>query len=72
MRKTLTLQNLGCASCADKMERKISKIDGVVSASISFAAQKLFLEVEEDKFETVVEKAQQVCSKIEPGCRIVY
>lgn len=72
MRKTLTLQNLGCASCADKMERRINKIDGVISASISFAAQKLFLEVEEGKFEKIVEKAQQVCSKIEPDCRIVY
>jgi homoserine dehydrogenase len=54
------------------MERRINKIDGVISASISFAAQKLFLEVEEGKFEKIVEKAQQVCRKIEPDCRIVY
>lgn len=72
MKKTLTLQNLSCASCADKMERRINKIDGVISASISFASQKLFLEVEDGKFEAVVDKAQKVCRKLEPDCRIVY
>ena len=36
MKKTFTLEELDCAHCAAKMEDAIGKIDGVVSASISF------------------------------------
>ena len=53
------------------MEDAIRKIDGVVSANISFMAQKLTLEAEEKDFDKVLKAAQKAIKKIEPDCRIV-
>ncbi len=39
----LNISNLGCASCAVKMEIEIGKIPGVVAASIDFGASRLHL-----------------------------
>lgn len=39
--KTYTIKGMDCASCALKIEKAVSKIDGVKSAQISFAAEKL-------------------------------
>ena len=36
MKKKFKLQDLDCASCAQKMEDAIKKIDGVNDASVSF------------------------------------
>ena len=41
MKKVYKMQDLDCANCAAKMEREISKIDGVVKASVNFMTQKL-------------------------------
>lgn len=71
MRKVYKLQNLGCANCAAKMENAIKKIDGVKDASVSFITQRLTIEVEDDKLDSIFEKATKVCSKIEPDCRII-
>ena len=43
MKKTFELEELDCAHCAAKMEDAIRKIDGVISANISFMSQKLTL-----------------------------
>ncbi len=39
--KTYTIKGMDCAGCALKIEKAVSKIDGVKSAQISFAAEKL-------------------------------
>ena len=41
MKKVYRLEDLDCANCAAKMERAISKIEGVQSASVSFLMQRL-------------------------------
>ena len=46
MKKTFSLDNLDCANCAAKMEKAISKIDGVQSATVSFFAQKLVVDAD--------------------------
>jgi len=71
MRKVYKLENLGCANCAAKMENAIRKIEGVKDASISFITQRLTIEADEDRFDDIIEKAQNVCRKIEYDCRIV-
>ena len=45
MRKELILQGLDCADCASKIERRVSKIDGVVSATISLTTSKMRVEL---------------------------
>ena len=47
MKKTFILEDLECAHCAAKMEVAIRAIDGVLSASINFFAQRLTVEFAE-------------------------
>lgn len=71
MKKVFRLEELDCASCAAKMEDQINKLDGVMSASVSFMAQKLTLEAEEDQFDEILTKAAKLIKKIEPDCRLI-
>lgn len=48
MQKTYILENLGCANCAAKMEKKISELPTVKKANLIFATKKLKVELEED------------------------
>ena len=71
MKKTFELEELDCAHCAAKMEDAINKIDGVVSASISFMTQKLTIEAADEDFDKILKAAQKAIKKVEPDCRIV-
>ena len=44
MKRTYTLINLDCATCAALMEESIRKIEGVESVSISFMTSRMVLE----------------------------
>ena len=70
MKKTFKLEDLDCANCAAKMERAIAKIDGVQSATVSFMAQKMIIEADDDKFEEIMDKVVKTCKKVEPDCKI--
>ena len=70
MKKTYKIE-VDCANCAAKMERAIAKIDGVQSATVSFMAQKMIIEADDDKFEEIMEKVVKTCRKVEPDCRIL-
>ena len=71
MKKVFELEELDCAHCAAKMEDTIRKIDGVISANISFMTQKLTIEADEKDFDKILKAAQKAIKKIEPDCRIV-
>ena len=71
MKKTFKLENLDCANCAAKMEHGIKKLDGVMSANVSFLMQKLTVEAPDDSFDEIMGQAVKVCRKIEPDCKIV-
>ena len=64
------MQDLDCANCAAKMEDSIRKIDGVMSVSINFMAQKMTLEVADDRFDEVIAKIKAAIKKIEPDCKL--
>ena len=49
MKKTLCIEGLDCAACAAELEEELSKIKGISSASVSFVAQKIFLEYESEE-----------------------
>lgn len=70
MKKVFQLEDLDCANCAAKMERAIAKIEGVSSVSVSFIAQRLSIEAEEEQFEEIMDKVVKVCKKVEPDCII--
>ena len=71
MKKVYRLEDLDCSNCAAKMERAISKIEGVQSASVSFLMQRLAVEADEARFEEIMERVEKVCRRVEPDCRIV-
>jgi len=71
MKKKFKLEDLDCANCAAKMEEAINKLEGVNSASVSFMAQKLTIDAEDDKFESIMDQVVEVCKKVEPDCTII-
>ncbi len=66
MKRRFTLENLGCANCATKMEDSISKLDGVNSVVVNFMTTKMILDVEDDKFDDVLKKSVEIIKSIEP------
>lgn len=71
MKKSYKLNNLDCAHCAKKMEDAISKINGVKKASVNFIMQKMTIEADDDKFDSIVKEAAGICKKIEPDCELI-
>ena len=70
MKKRFALTDLDCASCAAKMEDAIRKVDGVNAASVSFMAQKLTLDAEDERFDAILDEVVRVCRRVEPDCVI--
>lgn len=71
MKKKFVLKDLDCANCAAKFENAIKKIEGVTSASVSFMAQKLTIEADEARFDTIMDKVVAIGKKVVPECEIV-
>lgn len=66
MTKTYRVHNLDCANCAAKVERAINKVKGVNSASVNFFAQKITVDIDDEKFDDVMGEVRKVCKKAEP------
>jgi len=66
MKKIIRIENLDCADCALQLEGKLKKIDGVNDININFMALKMNLDVDDQKYNTVVEEIKKVTSKFEP------
>ena len=66
MTKNFTLENLDCANCAAKLERKLSKIKGVNEATVAFMTKKLTIDCDESIMDSVVEEANKIIHKLEP------
>ena len=67
--KTYILENLGCANCAAKMERKIQELPEIGSASITFATKQLRIEAPDP--EALVDEIRHVCQSIEGEVMVV-
>lgn len=71
MKKRFKMESLECANCAAKMEDRIKKIPGVQDASMNFLMQKLTIEADDDRFDEIMQQAQQICAGVERNCRII-
>jgi len=71
MKKSYKLEDLDCANCAAKMERAIAQLDGVKRVTISFMAQKMVLEAEDEKFESVLSQASECIKKVDSNCKVI-
>lgn len=70
MKKVFELEDLDCANCAAKMEKDISRIDGVEKVSVNFMRQKMTLEADDEKFDDILKTAIKIIKSIEPDCRV--
>lgn len=71
MKKKFKMENLDCANCAAKMEDAILKIDGVTDASVSFLTQKMMIEGEDSKFESIVDEAVKIVKKVHADTEVI-
>lgn len=71
MKKKFELEDLDCANCARKMEDAIRKIEGVNDINISFMAQKLTIDADDDRFDEIMKEVVKACKKVEPDCNII-
>lgn len=71
MKKKFKLEDLDCANCAAKMEENIKKINGVQDANVSFMAQKMTIEADDERFDEIMKEVAAVCARVEPDCRIL-
>ncbi len=62
-RRIYILENLGCANCAARMEKRIQELPQVSSAVLTFATKQL--RVTADDYDTLLPKIQEICSSIE-------
>ncbi|MBP3542655.1 MAG: cation transporter [Lachnospiraceae bacterium] len=71
MKKTFKLEELDCANCAAKMERAINDLEDVMAATVNFMAQKLVVEIPDEKFEATMKLVQKAVAKVDPDCEII-
>lgn len=62
-KKIYILENLGCANCAAKMERKINELEEVEAATITFATKQLC--VASNHQDVLLPKLQEICASVE-------
>lgn len=70
MKKTYLFDDLCCANCANKIETEIKNLDGVISASLNFIAQKLFVELEDRIADTITASIIKIAKKVEPDVTV--
>lgn len=71
MKKNFKLEGLDCANCAVKIEKNVKKLDGVKDATVSFFAQKLVLEADDEKFDEIVKEVAALVHRVDPDCTMV-
>ena len=64
-----SLENLGCANCAAKMEQKINALPGIEHASITYATKQLQLTAK--NCDSLLPQIQDICSSIESNVKVV-
>lgn len=70
MRKKFDFVDLDCANCAAKMEEAINKIEGVKEALVSFMAQKLIIDADEDRFDEIMKEVVKAIKKVDADCEL--
>ncbi len=70
MKKIYMLEDLCCANCAAKIEKKVAALDGVDAASVNFLTTKLVMEVREAAADTVEDAVRKIVRRIEPDVTV--
>ena len=71
MKKTFIIEDLDCAHCAAKIEDEIKELSGVNSISVNFLSGKITLDASDAEFDSILEKAVEICKQVEPDCNLI-
>lgn len=66
------IKNLGCASCAAKIEAAVADLDGVNESVIDFSTSKLHINYAGEISDSLLEEINQIVGSIESGAYLVY
>lgn len=67
IRKELILEGLNCVNCTEKIQDKVSKVEGVNNASISFATKILTVETNDmSKIDGIISETRRIVKRLEP------
>lgn len=66
MKSTYKIKGIDCANCAAQLENAINKVEGVQNASISFIAERMVIEYDEQNKDEIMKKIKKVIKKEEP------
>lgn len=70
MKIKFKIKGLDCANCANQLEREIQKIDGIISASISFMSERMTIEFDNVSKEELINNLKKIIKKEEPDVSI--
>ena len=71
MKKVFKLDGEICANCANKIQTKIEKLDGVNKVSVNAMTLKFTLDADDDKFDALVSESVKIFGKVEPDCEVL-
>lgn len=72
-KRVLYLLGLDCADCAIKIETAVSRMDGVKSANVDFATERLTIEIDDkENAPAITRLAAQTIREMEPDVEISY
>ncbi len=72
MVKKVKLHGLCCANCAAKIEEKTAKLDGVNSVTVNFLTEKMILDIDETKLDSIKAGIEKIVHKTEPDVEVEF
>lgn len=70
MKCRFIIKGLDCANCANQLERRIEKMEGIESVSINFITQKMELAYDDARKDEIIQNVRKVIKKEEPDVTI--
>ena len=67
----LVLNGLDCANCANKIETKVNKINGIKEATVNFSTTLLIAEIKEESLkDEIINEIKSIVKKLEPDVKV--
>lgn len=71
MEVKLELEGLNCANCANKIEDKVSKLNGIKEANLNFSTSVLTAEIHEESLkDEIINQIKEIVNKLEPHVNV--
>ncbi len=70
MKKILTIQNLKCSSCAQKIQKAVAQLVGVNEVKVDFAASQISLDVDQTKYAGILPTIKAITERVDPNATL--